>query len=987
MFSRRQSSSHFESHSEWALVAVFGRPFTRYFFVLAALAWALVYPQTESIAEAPLGEDWGTIETAHFRIHYEQQNRTLAERVAVLAEETHEQITRVFGDTVTSPTEVVIVHDVDTANGTAGVIPYPRMRLFAMAPEADGALGDSDDWLRNLIIHEYIHILHLNAIEGPFRVANMIFGRTYAPNQLLPRWFTEGFATYGESLMTEGGRLRNNAYRMILRMDVLHRRFRGTEHLSGGSESWPGAASWYLYGSDFIDYVASVYGHERWMAFIGEIAQSTSPLAVNYYAQQVFGSTIVGLWDEYAAAAAGQFQAEAVTVRARGETDFRALTDGHHRNGYPRCFGPQQVLYYANDGEHQSAIASLSLGSRESDVLVDVFGGGAFDASRDGRQLVFYQHAATERLYSYNDLFLVDRDAGQRPFRLTTGERAREPAFSADGRHIAYIAARPDGGVDLREIEIATRRIVVLYSSDELELVSMPSYSPDGGSIVFSLWRVDWGRDIYVFDRASGETRAITHDRAQDLEPSFTPGGEAVLFSSDRSGIYNIYSYALDSGELSQLSNVVGGLFSPRQCVEDGPIVARAYGAEGYDIVALDQTQARPPSDSYDRPELAYPERSFEDVVISDGDYVPWVTLYPRSWSPVVSQDGDSVLVGAAVAGADPAGHHAWTASASYSFETERPNVGLNYGFYQLPFNLSVFASYGLSSESSELFAESELVTFEKRTINLGGSISFNFFDDEAGHTLRLGYQLRDVQESETPQLEHDPSDLQPRFPVFGRFDDITLSWSWANARGFAHSLSQEKGTSLAVQLRLRSPQTGADFDALEATWRARQYVEIPWVDGHLIALQYSGGISRGGGGRRAAFGVGGPPERDFLLSIVEDSPVGSTHLRGYDRFVQTGTQFHLANVEYRMPLWTPDVGPWTLPFFVRRLYLAAFADYGAAIDELTGFEPFLLGVGGELRLQSTIGYALPASFRLGYAHGFNKGGEDQVYVLYGGHF
>ena len=946
-----------------------------------------MYPQSESAAEAPATEDWATIETAHFRIHYESRNRRFAERVAVLAEESHEQITGVFGNTVTSPTEVVIVDDVDTANGTAGVIPYPRMRLFVMAPDADGALGDSDDWLRSLIIHEYIHILHLNDIQGPFHVANMIFGRTYAPNQLLPRWFTEGFATYGESLMTEGGRLRNNAYRMILRMDALHRRFRGTEHLSGASENWPGAAAWYLYGSDFVDYVASAYGHQLWMDFITEIARSTTPLAINYYAQQVFGKTIVGLWDEYSAAAMGQFQAEAVGVRARGETDFRALTDGHHRNGYPRCFGPQQVLYYANDGEHHAGIASLSVTSGESETLVQVHGGGSFDATRDGRQLVFYQHTATERLYSYYDLFVVDRGVGQHPVRLTTGERAREPSFSPDGRHIAYIAARSDGGADLREIEVATGQISVLYASDELELVSMPSYSPDGAQIAFSLWQVDWGRDIYLLDRATNETRAITNDRAQDLEPSFAPTGDAILFSSDRTGIYNIYKYDLESGEFSQLSNVVGGLFSPRQCTHDGPIVARSYGAEGYDIVVLEGVQARPASAAYDRPELDYPELTFEEVVVSDGDYVPWVTLYPRSWSPVISQDGDSVLVGAAVAGVDPAGHHAWTASASYSFETERPNVGLNYGYSQLPFNLTLFASYGLSSESSDLFAESEFLTYEKRTINLGGSVSLNFFDEEAGHTLRLGYQLRDVQESETPELQHDPSDLEPRFPVFGRFDDISLSWSWSNARGFAHSISSEQGTSLAVQLRLRSPQTGADFDVLEATWRARQYVEIPWIDGHLFAMQYSGGISRGAGGRRGGFGVGGPPERDFLLSIVEDSPVGSTHLRGYERFAQTGTQFHLANLEYRLPLWTPDVGPWTLPFFVRRLYLAAFADYGAAVEELTGFDPFLLGVGGELRLQSTIGYALSASFRVGYAHGFNKGGEDQVYVLYGGHF
>ncbi|MCA9565488.1 MAG: hypothetical protein KC561_18450, partial [Myxococcales bacterium] len=222
-------------------------------------------------AAEDLAEDWRTIETAHFRLHFDERNRDFAVRAAELAEESHLQLVPIFGETAEAPIEIVILDDVDTANGSAGAVPYNLITLYVMAPEAGGNLSDSDDWLRGLIIHEYIHILHMNRISGLWAGYNAIFGRTAIPNQALPRWFIEGLATYGESRFTEGGRLRNNAYRMMLRMDSLSNDFMGPENLSGYPVDWPGATGWYLYGSDFIDYVAHTRGPEGWIQVIEDI--------------------------------------------------------------------------------------------------------------------------------------------------------------------------------------------------------------------------------------------------------------------------------------------------------------------------------------------------------------------------------------------------------------------------------------------------------------------------------------------------------------------------------------------------------------------------------------------------------------------------------------------------------------------------------------------------------------------------------------------
>ena len=74
-------------------------------------------------------------------------------------------------------------------------------------------LDDHDDWLYGLIAHEYTHILHLDTMSGLPNIYNRIFGKTWAPNQVMPRWVIEGIATYEESKRSAGGRNRGIAVR------------------------------------------------------------------------------------------------------------------------------------------------------------------------------------------------------------------------------------------------------------------------------------------------------------------------------------------------------------------------------------------------------------------------------------------------------------------------------------------------------------------------------------------------------------------------------------------------------------------------------------------------------------------------------------------------------------------------------------------------------------------------------------------------------
>lgn len=61
-----------------------------------------------------------------------------------------------------------------------------------------------------------------------------------------------------------------------------------------------------------------------------------------------------------------------------------------------------------------------------------------------------------------------------------------------------------------------------------------PRVSPDGRWVAFQAWRAGHGWDVMAVERASGRVVAVTDDPANEEQPSWTPDGRGLLFTSDR---------------------------------------------------------------------------------------------------------------------------------------------------------------------------------------------------------------------------------------------------------------------------------------------------------------------------------------------------------------------------------------------------------------------------------------------------------------------
>src|SRR6202022_1304391 len=88
-------------------------------------------------------------------------------------------------------------------------------------------------------------------------------------------------------------------------------------------------------------------------------------------------------------------------------------------------------------------------------------------------------------------------------------------------------------------------------------------FSPDGKRIAYSpLWRDfrsekryqgGWANDLYIFDLAHPALVQVTKDPLTDRDPMWI--GNAIYFNSDRSGVFNLYRYDVESRQTQQITH------------------------------------------------------------------------------------------------------------------------------------------------------------------------------------------------------------------------------------------------------------------------------------------------------------------------------------------------------------------------------------------------------------------------------------------------
>nr|WP_107851067.1 Tol-Pal system beta propeller repeat protein TolB [Oceanimonas marisflavi] len=146
---------------------------------------------------------------------------------------------------------------------------------------------------------------------------------------------------------------------------------------------------------------------------------------------------------------------------------------------------------------------------------------------------VTVQHGAQ---YPYQ-LMIADYDGFNEQVLLRSREPLMSPAWSPDGRKLAYVSfENKKAEVVVQDIYSQQRQVV----SSHPGINGAPAWSPDGTRLALVLSK-DGQPEVYVLNLASRQLTRVTNNRTIDTEPTWSADGKSIYFVSERGGRPQVY--------------------------------------------------------------------------------------------------------------------------------------------------------------------------------------------------------------------------------------------------------------------------------------------------------------------------------------------------------------------------------------------------------------------------------------------------------------
>ncbi len=269
--------------------------------------------------------------------------------------------------------------------------------------------------------------------------------------------------------------------------------------------------------------------------------------------------------------------------------------------------------------------STLRTESFESAFLDPVWSKGFDVISRDSVDYIAYVSAKERdrRGTRYFDIRIACRGAmeceegeGQ---SVTYLSDAINPAFSPDGTEIVFV--RRNSGTALfslskialdslmNPVDEIIDLITFVHDTNEDSLITesvgavgsfnvyTPTYSPNGKNIVLSYYQ-NGVRSIAIVDNQGKNIRTLKVPALESRDPSWLNDSMVVFsanipISSDTLSkiksptIFNLYSYRLGGSNITRLTNVLGGAFTPTYSDADTTLFYTLYDSNGFSLYRL----------------------------------------------------------------------------------------------------------------------------------------------------------------------------------------------------------------------------------------------------------------------------------------------------------------------------------------------------------------------------------------------------------------
>lgn len=509
---------------------------------------------------------WRKVQTQHFDIYFDQHGDSIADWTAKNVENAYAQVSSTLGHQLYQRVPIIL-HNSPNHFRSTNVIPYAL-------PEAVGGFTEifqnrivlpfdgSYNELRHVLQHEMVHAFMFDLFKGDGGSGGM---RLAYKMDKIPLWFSEGlaeFASIGMDLESEPYLVDGISF----------------GYLAPPSDALQGYMA-YRGGQSYLNFLEQSYGK-------GTVQKLIKALKKDMDMDDALGS-VTGIkaselgeiwlrelrriyWPELGQRGYAKEFAHALTHPDR-EQSYTNLSPALSPDGRWIAFGSDQGGFegiYASEidstGQLKKIKRIVSNAWAADHESVHLFNSG-YTWSPDAQRL-----ALVSQSHGLDQIQIVQASTGKilQRFELEL-DLIRNPQMSPDGKSLAF-AGLQKGHLDLYllDLERSTLRQLTFGAAAE----DRPQFSHDGKSLLFESNQdfVNQGlgslqkdpKQIYRMDLSTTQIQALSQGPSSHEQPMWGSGDSSIYYLSNQSGLNNIYRQDLQSGQISQVTNVLSQINS-----------------------------------------------------------------------------------------------------------------------------------------------------------------------------------------------------------------------------------------------------------------------------------------------------------------------------------------------------------------------------------------------------------------------------------------
>ncbi len=552
--------------------------------VLILLYGPPVAAQYYSTGEDPAGIKWKEIKTSNFQLIFPGGYEQKAQKLARMMEGVYTHGYRTLNHPPEKISVILHTHTV-TSNGLVAWSPKrvefyttPNQKIYAQ------------DWLEQLAIHEFRHVVQMDKIQTELPVIfRILFGEQAAAavvGAYLPFWFIEGDAVMTETALSESGRGRLPAFLMQTRAQVVEKGLFSYDKASLGSYR-DFVPDRYKFGYWFAGAIREQFGAKVWSDVLDELAgKPLSVNPVNRVLKRQTGSGKEDLYKRIFQEYLGKWKEEIASIKISKYKNISPQTGSYINYKYINVFNDSSFIALRESREDIDRIVLVKSG--EESIVVTP--GLVLEESMSvtGNMIIWAEHRTDIRWeHASRSVIVVYDMKTQTRKEFRHNYNLLSPVIAPDMKSFVAVETDFSNHYQLAVFDLKTGKKLAGYATPDNQYFLTPAWDPLAKVIYFAALS-SAGKYLGSLDTATGQFSMLTQPDYHDVRnPKFRDG--SLYYTSAKTGIDNIFCLNLLKEETSRVTSVPFGADYPS--VTENRIFFSNYSSNGYGVSVQDLTE------------------------------------------------------------------------------------------------------------------------------------------------------------------------------------------------------------------------------------------------------------------------------------------------------------------------------------------------------------------------------------------------------------